>query len=443
MTDEEDRILKHLYGRLHDLPLQADVPEDVELYEPIYKPTPAHDEPIDLLAKHIQWNELESIQFFSGFRGSGKTTELFRLKQRLAQRDCVVLYANALDYINPSGVLDISDLLIALAGAFSDQLLTPAVLGKDIKISSYWERLTGFLSKLKFGGDIGVSLAGLAIKANLRSSPLLRQKLQAEMAAHIGTLKGEIDEFIREGVRAIQRYQGDVKPIVFLFDSLEQIRGTVSIEREVLRSIESVFGSHTDKLKLPDVHVVYTVPPWLKFVSPGMARMVLLPGVRLWNNDDDRTPFKEGLSSLRSLVQRRLGDAGVRLLLGDLSAADRLIEVSGGHLRDLLLLLRETMLRARSLPVAPEVLDRAIESVRSQYLPIAVEDARWLEHIATTRSADQQTPEDAQRLVRFLDTHMVLYLMNGKEWYDVHPLIRDEVFQILARDRRRVGSVDN
>jgi len=31
------------------------------------------------------------------------------------------------------------------------------------------------------------------------------------------------------------------------------------------------------------------------------------------------------------------------------------------------------------------------------------------------------------RLSRFLDTHLVLYLTNGEDWYDVHPLIRDEV----------------
>jgi hypothetical protein len=30
-------------------------------------------------------------------------------------------------------------------------------------------------------------------------------------------------------------------------------------------------------------------------------------------------------------------------------------------------------------------------------------------------------------LSRFLDTHLVLFLTNGKDWYDLHPLIREEV----------------
>jgi hypothetical protein len=42
-------------------------------------------------------------------------------------------------------------------------------------------------------------------------------------------------------------------------------------------------------------------------------------------------------------------------------------------------------------------------------------------------------PTEVNRLTRFLDTHMVLYLKNGTEWYDVHPLVRDEVKAIVAK----------
>jgi hypothetical protein len=39
---------------------------------------------------------------------------------------------------------------------------------------------------------------------------------------------------------------------------------------------------------------------------------------------------------------------------------------------------------------------------------------------------------EINRLTKFLDTHIVLYLRNGEEWYDVHPLVRDEVCRIAA-----------
>jgi hypothetical protein len=43
---------------------------------------------------------------------------------------------------------------------------------------------------------------------------------------------------------------------------------------------------------------------------------------------------------------------------------------------------------------------------------------------------------DVSRLTRFLDTHFVLYLRNGEEWYDIHPLIREEVQAIVDRQQK-------
>src|SRR6201999_3697700 len=108
--------------------------------------------------------------------------------------------------------------------------------------------------------------------------------------------------------------------------------------------------------------------------------------------------------------------------------------LSGGHFRDLLRLVSEVVLGARSLPVEPEVVERAIIEVRSNFLPIPVEDARWLNQIATERATPLRgdSAEEAGRLTKFLDTHLVLYLRNGEEWYDVHPLIRDEIARIVA-----------
>jgi hypothetical protein len=34
-------------------------------------------------------------------------------------------------------------------------------------------------------------------------------------------------------------------------------------------------------------------------------------------------------------------------------------------------------------------------------------------------------------LTRFLDSHFVLYSVNDDEWYDIHPLIRDEVAEVM------------
>jgi hypothetical protein len=99
----------------------------------------------------------------------------------------------------------------------------------------------------------------------------------------------------------------------------------------------------------------------------------------------------------------------------------------------LLRLFRETIVLVLTwrpeLPVKQEVIERAIVNIRGEFLPIAVDDAIWLDKIAQLRSTalPDSKPESIGRLSRFLDTHLVLYLTNGKDWYDLHPLIRDEV----------------
>ena len=40
----------------------------------------------------------------------------------------------------------------------------------------------------------------------------------------------------------------------------------------------------------------------------------------------------------------------------------------------------------------------------------------------------------------FLDTRCALILRNGEEWYDIHPLIRTEVAEIIRREDQDTSS---
>jgi len=143
----------------------------------------------------------------------------------------------------------------------------------------------------------------------------------------------------------------------------------------------------------------------------------------------------------RSLVRRRLGEDGLRRLFGEQGLSghqlvDRLIAACGGQFRDLLRLLRETVLSATlgaGLPVSSELVDGVIDTVRREFTPIAQDDAKWLDEIARVRATALASNEagPVNRLTRFLDTHFVLFFVNGDKWYDIHPLIREEVQTVL------------
>jgi hypothetical protein len=94
----------------------------------------------------------------------------------------------------------------------------------------------------------------------------------------------------------------------------------------------------------------------------------------------------------------------------------RLVALSGDHLRDLLRTLAEIVWRARVLPVGNGVVDSAVTQIRSEALLVS-----------RTKRAELDDVDRLPDLARILDTRLMLCHRNGSEWYDVHPLLRDEV----------------
>jgi hypothetical protein len=447
LSPSDRTSLRQLYANLGDAALQ---PGSL-FYEPVYQRLGLED-PVEKISTLIDFDGVESIRLFSGFRGSGKTTELLRLQRLLEQQGYFVLYADALNYVNAAEPIDITDLLMVMAGAFSDAL--EAELGSDIARETFWDRIWRFLNTEINVKEAGVKVdyetpgkevfggikTGLDLKFELKSATNFKRILREALANKLKELKNNVDRFFEDGIKQIRAARGENTQVVFIFDQLEQLRGTLQTEQEVIRSVERIFAIHIDLLRIPYVHAVFTVPPWLKFVLPGTVQITLLSTVHLWNNDAERTRCEPAWEVFRSLVERRFGKEGLRLLFGKQAAGQKLVDdvigVCGGHFRDLLRLLRDTVVRATSLPnlpVPPAVIVNTINAARRDFLPIAQDDARWLAEIATVRATALPSTDAApvNRLARFLDSHFVLYFVNADEWYDIHPLIRDEVAEVV------------
>jgi hypothetical protein len=180
------------------------------------------------------------------------------------------------------------------------------------------------------------------------------------------------------------------------------------------------------------------VPPWLKICYPGVegyyqpGGLVTLTAQRVTSkNADSQAP----LADLERVLKRRAPDLDWQRLLGDERAVlDQLIGLSGGHLRDLFRLVAEVIRRClgHELPATQERRERAISAVRSGFGEVAQDDAQWLATIARTRQVTLPSRTRLPDLARFFDTHLVLCYRNGREWYDVHPLIREQVEGLAA-----------
>jgi hypothetical protein len=241
-------FLRQLYANLADNALQPDSP----FYEPVYERLGLED-PLQQISTLIDFDGVESIRLFSGFRGSGKTTELHRLQRVLEEHGYVVFYADALNYVNAAEPIEITDLLMAMAGAFSDAL--EEKLDKDIGRETFWDRIWTFLNteiNLKEAGAkvgyetpgkelFGGVKTGVDLKFELKSATNFRRQLQGFLANKLKELKNSVDRFFEYGIKEIRKARGEDTQVVFIFDQLEQLRGTLQTEQDVIRECRAHF----------------------------------------------------------------------------------------------------------------------------------------------------------------------------------------------------------
>ena len=343
------------------------------------------------------------------------------------------------DLLNLHMPIDVPDFLLALAGGFGDALVASGALPGDPAEIGYWQRFWRFLTRTEVELTELALATGVELRAALRQDPTFRDRLQERMSGHLGAFVADV----RDYVETCRRRLGD-REVVLLVDSVEQIRGTSRNAEGVQASVELLFANHADKLHLPSLHVVYTVPPYLKVRVPGVEALYqpgglhILPAVKVRRRGDGE-PYRPGLDALERLVARR-GDWA--RLLGERAVLDELMLLSGGQIRDLLYLLREILVRARCLPVHQHTVAAAVDHVRNGMLPIPDSDVRWLHRIGGGHGAGLGDRDELPQFARFLDTHQVLGYLDGEEWYDIHPLIAERVKRQAAALRLASEDVD-
>lgn len=438
MTDDRD-FRRELFRALADEPLDPADPR----YQPLYEP---ESDVILHLKETINFSVGRSAQLLSGYRGAGKSTELRRLRQLLHSEGYAVLLLDVEDYLDLHTPIDITTFLLALCGAVGEKLRFEKFLEGNPLRTSLGARLWNFLESevkvdgldLKGSAGVGAGGAELGLEAStrveLKTNPIFRQRIQAALAESLGQFNAEVRGFFSECSLAVQAHQKGAG-LVILVDSIEHARGTNETEAKVHEAVERLFADHDDKLKLPGVHLVYTVPPWLRIRRPNIgspysgAGLYTLPAqkVRQYGGaNSEGKNFTPGLKRLTELVSRR-GDWP--RLLGDETALQELILNTGGHLRDLIRLLQTVAIEARQLPATKATRRAALERLRAQFTPIPDDDARWLAEIARSRQAELGSLSKVGTLARYFDSHLVLCYQNGAEWYDVHPIVRDLVIE--------------
>jgi hypothetical protein len=360
------------------------------------------------------------IYLFSGTVGSGKSTELLRLASQLSD-DYYVAVVNITDYLNPEQELRFADLLLAMVMGLLEVIAGPS--NWDSSLLSVLDGLKGLL-----GAKVTIdSLTLPVVKLNLKQPSALRDQLRQRFAESPGEFISEAHELFRRlATRAGQERH------VLVVDSLEHFGGRRGKNDPILASLRAVFSQHTDAMRIPDWQTVYSVPPLLPKLAPGLlavagARLYQLTSAHVFADRSDQ-PDDQIVNRLVDLVDRRCNGQAIRQQFIDDAELRRIIVNSGGDLRDLMRLLKMTALFAFEsphLPVGPAVVDAAFDEWRNAYLPLAADVTTRLADVRKNRIPTVATEDDWFGVMSDLAEKRVLLYRNGNDWYDVHPLLRD------------------
>ena len=402
------------------------------------------DEPVrglnwaDRLAQIIEFSstgdpasEQPASVLFTGLPGSGKSTELLRLKARLERREeqgganLLTVLISAEQLLDLSATIDISDIYVSILFEVERQvLLAEGKDPNDAMKDGIWTRVASLLDgDLSLDAKASLAYLGASLALEMKENPDIRlevrRRVERSTSRFLRLCHTELKN-LRDRARAKGR-----AGIVVIYDSLEKLRGITANFNDVLRSAEQLFAGEPQHLQLP-VHTLFTVPPSL--ILRLRTPVEFMPMVKLWTRDGQR--FPPGFDVARRIVRQRIPDrAALRAIFGADSdevlekRLDRVIEWSAGYPRELVRLLRIAVLDA---PLDEHKLDRLLGQAGDDYRRTLLgSDMDWLARVRVEHTPSPADETQRQAADRMFSSNVVLRYQNTTEWYEVHPAVRE------------------
>ena len=388
---------------------------------------------LEAVGREILYSDRKTCQLYAGHRGAGKSTELLRLQKDLDENGCFVVYfaADEAD-IDPEDV-QYTDILLActrnILTAFKDRTDSQAVLNwlkercEDLK-----DLLQTKISIDELSIEAQVSQFA-KITTKIRSEPSERRKIRDLINPHTTTLTTALNEFIRD---AKKNLPSGYHELVLIADNLDRI---VPVTKTDNRSNhDEIFIDRNEQLKNLDCHLVYTIPISLLYSdrAASLTEIYGLPQVlpMIMVKTPENEPFSPGLDKVIEILQKRLKKVDPNKSIVDLfesrSSLEMLCLMSGGHARNLLLLMKEALKYTTSLPITNKALQRSFSELRKTYKDTIYAN-EW-EALANVHYSKEIVNDQLHRGLLFnrciLEYRYLESDGGSNVWYDIHPLIK-------------------
>ncbi len=416
-----------------------------------------------VVRRHLTLADNHLCFLLSGHIGCGKSSELNMLQRALTDaaptEDCYFpVLVDVSEYLDDYDV-SMTDILLAIVTELADALRQKFNI--ELKDSGFTTRLAEikqyFLSDVEINqGELQLGFAKLKVQ-RLRKDPTARQKVRAILEPKMSTMLEEINLVFEEARLELKKQpttgllKQPCRDLVIILDNLEKIR-KIGAVAEGLASQRELFLERYAQLTSMQAHFIYTVPLRLVRSTDGpqleqrYGPLFVLPMVKVIERET-RKPFAAGIESMRQILQKRL--SGLKLEeVFTTEALDFLLKYSGGHVRNLMIFVRNACAYTTALPITLSVAQKSIRQTVNHYSS-SIPEAHWQKLAQLDLSADQRIPNGDEDYLKMFENLSILEYINGGDenifeeaepWYAVNPIVRElmkfkEAYQSLEAEK--------
>ena len=388
---------------------------------------------IDMLEQKVLVCDENTNQFvFAGHRGCGKSTLLCDFARKMEGQFFTVFFSIS-DLIQMNEISHIN-ILFAIALKMMEKAERDNVQIADDKKQAFFD---WFKERTK--------TETVGIKGEVSLGINLFDVIKSKLSTEQGT-KLEIKERFTQNFRDLIDTLNAIATEIKLATKLEILVGVDDLDKSDLSQIDDIFQKNLKALLQPKFIIIYTVPiatirdgKLKKYIEDETSnRIFVMPVLKLYPMGESRKldgkPNPNAIEILQSVLTRRIDpdlfEAGIE---------EQIALNSGGVLREvmritkeccdlILVKLRQQMRRKQNienLKIDRAILAEALDNIRNDMkITLSKTDRQIL--LETYKNYTPDDPKD-QDFLDLLHNLIAIEYRNRESWYDVHPLIVEQL----------------
>lgn len=377
-----------------------------------------------------------------GHRGGGKTSEINRIKAWAEEAGYLPLYTAVNQDADPND-LTFGDLFLLMLRLLEKEFRTNPRLSplpeKATKNVADWfhdvtkieeqeiERAISFTGEASLGGNFFLAKLLSGLSAIRKSTDKRREEIRVEVEKFPDDLCRNLN-LLLDSAHQICRPAYPQGPL-FILDNLDRYPSEL---------VNEAIIKHGDQFNAVNAHTIFVLNIGLALKPVGdlvsdRFDQETLPMIPVFQRGNPQTPDEEVIEMVTEAIHKRVPQE----LFASLDLAREVARLSGGSPRDLLRLLKESLLES-SEKIDGRAVQRAASIARAQL-------TRFLtyEHFAVLARVYLDKELNPDEIGRFLLFYRAALEYNHERWIGVHPLLWDapEFQAALAAEKAKRGGL--